>query len=252
MENVDQILNGVNIKDFKRWIGELAGMGYTSAYSVLNAKDFEVPQSRSRCFMVSMTKGRRYSFPEPCPDGRIMADILEDRPDEGLYLSEKEISTYERHREAQEEQGHGFGWPPSESVGYAHALTTKPDRASQSFIIVCGDLNSPHRIDQTNRVHSDRGLSPCVCANVRKSGGPLIEDVRSGKIRIRCLTPLECWRLQGFPDTAFRKAKEAGVSNSQLYRQAGNSIAVPCLKAIFKGIYIDHRWVGAPSLEAFA
>lgn len=91
-----------------------------------------------------------------------------------------------------------------------------------------------------------------MCANTRKSSGPLIEDVRSGKIRIRCLTPLECWRLQGFPDTAFRKAKEAGVSNAQLYRQAGNSIAVPCLKAIFKGIYIDRRWVGAPSLEAFA
>lgn len=49
---------------------------------------------------------------------------------------------------------------------------------------------------------------------------------------IRKLTPLECWRLQGFSDEAFYKAKNAGVSNSQLYKQAGNSVTVPVIKAI--------------------
>lgn len=49
---------------------------------------------------------------------------------------------------------------------------------------------------------------------------------------IRKLTPLECWRLQGFTDEQFNKAKDAGVSNSQLYKQAGNAVTVPIVEAI--------------------
>ena len=53
-------------------------------------------------------------------------------------------------------------------------------------------------------------------------------------LRIRKLTPLECWRLQGFTDEQFYKAKNAGVSNSQLYKQAGNSVTVNVIDAIVK------------------
>lgn len=52
--------------------------------------------------------------------------------------------------------------------------------------------------------------------------------------RIRKLTPKECWRLMGFADEDFEKAKNAGVSNSQLYKQAGNSIVVNVLEAILR------------------
>lgn len=51
-------------------------------------------------------------------------------------------------------------------------------------------------------------------------------------IRIRRLTPRECWKLQGFPDEYFDKAKAAGISDTQLYKQAGNSVSVPVAKAI--------------------
>lgn len=54
--------------------------------------------------------------------------------------------------------------------------------------------------------------------------------------RIRKLTPRECWRLMGFDDADFDKAQAAGISNTQLYKQAGNSIVVNCLEAIFGGI----------------
>lgn len=53
-------------------------------------------------------------------------------------------------------------------------------------------------------------------------------------IRIRRLTPRECWRLQGFPDWAFDRAKESGVSDTQLYRQAGNSVTVNVVYEIAK------------------
>ena len=54
--------------------------------------------------------------------------------------------------------------------------------------------------------------------------------------RIRKLTPLECWRLMGFDDTDFHKAEKVN-SNTQLYKQAGNSIVVNVLMAILKGLY---------------
>ena len=53
-------------------------------------------------------------------------------------------------------------------------------------------------------------------------------------VRIRKLTEKECWRLQGFTDEQFYKAKESGVSNSQLYKQAGNAVSVPVVDAIVK------------------
>ena len=51
--------------------------------------------------------------------------------------------------------------------------------------------------------------------------------------KVRKLTPRECWRLQGFPDWAFDKAEEVN-SNSQLYKQAGNSVTVNVIAAIAK------------------
>lgn len=58
--------------------------------------------------------------------------------------------------------------------------------------------------------------------------------------RIRKLTPKECWRLMGFDDEDFEKAKAAGISNSQLYKQAGNSIVVNVLEGILRNLLINH------------
>ena len=51
-------------------------------------------------------------------------------------------------------------------------------------------------------------------------------------VRIRRLTPRECWRLQGFPDEYFDKAKAAGISDSQLFKMAGNAVTVNVARAI--------------------
>lgn len=57
------------------------------------------------------------------------------------------------------------------------------------------------------------------------------QGVVTSNFRIRKLTPRECWRLQGFPDWAFDKAQEVN-NNSQLYKQAGNSVTVNVIKEI--------------------
>ncbi len=57
-------------------------------------------------------------------------------------------------------------------------------------------------------------------------------NLLADNIRIRRLTPRECWRLQGFPDEYFDKAKAAGISDTQLYKQAGNGVTVNVARAI--------------------
>jgi len=81
---------------------------------------------------------------------------------------------------------------------------------------------------QVGRVYGTDGIAPTL--STMQGGGqePKILD----DYRVRKLTPLECWRLQGFPDWAFDRAREAGLSDSQLYKQAGNSVTVLVIKAI--------------------
>lgn len=55
-------------------------------------------------------------------------------------------------------------------------------------------------------------------------------------MRIRKLTPKECWRLMGFDDADFDKAQSVGMSNTQLYKQAGNSIVVPVLEEVLRNL----------------
>lgn len=86
-------------------------------------------------------------------------------------------------------------------------------------------LNNPTH--SNDRIYSDEGISPTL--NTMQGGNrqPFIQN----DYRIRKLTPLECFRLQGFPDSYIKP-----VSNSQLYKQAGNSISVPVIQAILKNL----------------
>jgi DNA (cytosine-5)-methyltransferase 1 len=63
------------------------------------------------------------------------------------------------------------------------------------------------------------------------------QGVVTPRYRIRKLTPLECWRLQGFSDEAHNKVRDAGVSSSQLYKQAGNSVSVNVIEELIKKLY---------------
>ena len=88
MENVPQVHNGKNLPDFEDWIASLEYLGYKNYYQDLNAKDYGIPQSRNRCFMVSILNGERdFKFPEPIPLNMVMKDLLEDEVDEKYYIN---------------------------------------------------------------------------------------------------------------------------------------------------------------------
>lgn len=97
--------------------------------------------------------------------------------------------------------------------------------------ILTGTIEIKGYLDIMKRVYDPHGISPTL--HSMQGGGrqpKLMED--SKMTRIRKVTPKECWRLMGFTDEDFAKA-QAVNSDSQLYKQAGNSIVVQVLEAIF-------------------
>lgn len=104
-------------------------------------------------------------------------------------------------------------------------------------IIEAGYYSYPNsnKKHQTNTVYSDEGISPALNATDYKNPNKIM----TSDIKIRKLTPLECWRLMGFDDEDFNKVQSSGVSDTQLYKQAGNSIVVDCLYHIFKSLLVD-------------
>ena len=102
---------------------------------------------------------------------------------------------------------------------------------SENKIIQLGNVMPTATRENPNqgRIYDTKGIAPTI-TDVSGGGGrqPMIVTGN----RIRKLTPLECWRLMGFSDVDFRKA-ESRSSNTQLYKQAGNSIVKNVLIAVF-------------------
>lgn len=114
--------------------------------------------------------------------------------------------------------------------GLSPTLNTMQGGNRQPQIIVRPCL-TPDRVKkrQNGRRFKENG-EPAFTATVADRNGVMLKT--GDVVAIRKLTPRECWRLQGFSDEQFDKAKNAGVSNSQLYKQAGNAVTVPVVRAI--------------------
>ena len=113
--------------------------------------------------------------------------------------------------------------------GLSHCLNTMQEGGREPKIIEPNVSVHPlSKKREFDGFHTD--FSPCLLATDYKAP----KCTLTNSFRIRKLTPLECWRLMGFDDEDFYKARNAGISNSQLYKQAGNSIVVNVLRAIFR------------------
>src|SRR5699024_4729928 len=105
-------------------------------------------------------------------------------------------------------------------------LSPTINSTSEPKIAVVGNTSRTNHNSQN--IYDSSGLAPTISARDYK--GP--KQVMTEDVRIRKLTPLECWRLQGFSDKQFDKAQQSGLSNSQLYKQAGNAVTVNVVKYI--------------------
>lgn len=95
MENVPQVHGADNVEDFNKWQLRLEELGYKNYWQDLIATDYGIPQTRNRCFMVSILGDYNYTFPKPKPLKLKLKDMLEDNVDEKYYLSDKQLESLE-------------------------------------------------------------------------------------------------------------------------------------------------------------
>lgn len=201
IENVKNLLSINRGLDFLKLQIELDEIGYDVEWSVLDSAEV-VPQHRERIFIVGHLRGRRTRKVFPIIRSSRQATI---RPDTANTLTT-------RYGEAQ-----GAG---------SYLVESKPSKVRQ-----IGNISSSNSFGgnpQIGRVYNLEGIPPTL--STMQGGGQ--EPKVLVNLQVRKLTPRECWRLQGFPDWAFFKAHEAGLSDSQLYKQAGNSVTVPVVRLI--------------------
>ena len=108
MENVKALVQKKFMPEFQRWIATLDGLGYTSFWQVLNAKDFGVPQNRERVFMVSILGDASFEFPKPFPLEKRLRDVLEENVPEQYYLKDEQVQRILAHCERKQAEGCGF------------------------------------------------------------------------------------------------------------------------------------------------
>ena len=268
LENVKGLLNHDKGNTFEVILSALDELGYDVEWQVLNSKDFGVPQNRERVFIIGHLRGERGRkvFPiggknEKSSAERLGINILRNTKNpngtakgtrdivhdpKGIvgtlmatdYKGPKQVAipneikkygvlqpNFNQSGVVYETDGisptirtmQGGGLEPKIRVREA----TKQGYAEAS---VGDSVNLSHPNSKTRRGRVGEGI-----ANTLATGDS--QGVVMPNFRIRKLTPRECWRLQGFPDWAFDKAQEVN-SNSQLYKQAGNSVTVNVIKEI--------------------
>ena len=208
IENVKGLTTHDNGRTLTVILNTLRNLGYNVHCEVLNARDFGVPQNRERVYIVALNFdcdcdfgdgfNAGFAFPKGVQSRAKLRDVLEPSVESKYYLSQVYLDGLKRHKILQESKGRGFGYEVLANDGVANA-------------IVCGGMGRERNLVKDEQV--PKGLSAYP------------KDRNSE--HVRKLTPRECARLQGFPDTF-----EIPVGFSTAYRQFGNSVAVPVIRAI--------------------
>ena len=230
LENVKGLLNHQKGDTFETMLRVLDELGYNVEWQVLNSKNFGVPQNRERVFIIGHLRGEctRRVFP-------IERDVPEINPKRQIDFV---VPVLTPNRLEKRQNGRRFktnGEPmftltaqdqhgillQDKKLKIREATTKGYAEASVGDSVNIANINS-----KTKRGRVGNQIANTLLASEQ-------QGVVGSDYRIRRLTPRECWRLQGFPDSAFDKA-QAVTSNSQLYKQAGNSVTVNVIAEIAK------------------
>lgn len=238
MENVKNLVGKKFRQQFDEWCEYLTDLGYTNYhnnYKCLNAKDFELAQNRERIFMISVFgEHDEIEFPEGVKLTKTLKDFLEDEVDEKYYLSEERVCKIYNWKAYQRPLERVLG-----KNSIIPTLTARGGGEWHSGMIILGEkFENTTNVDRIIREQRcDEGLrffKDNVCGAIRtiNSGGDKRVIEIEPNFRIRRLTPRECLRLQGVSDRDIDKMISIGLSDSSLYKLAGNSIAKNVLDAL--------------------
>lgn len=243
MENVRECHNGKNAPLFFEWTSFLRSIGYKNFYTDMDAKNYGIPQTRKRCFMLSiLDENAYYEFPQACGLNYSVKEFLEDKVDKKYYVKEETalplIKKMEKECPSATIIDDTYGFDNSEVRYFPDVCPTlRAAKANLKCIVAMRGRNSDS-LNQTPGTSTEQRLekNKTNCSNA-------ITTVQKDNLifenkQLRNLTPKEVWRLFGFEDKDVEKASEF-VPDTQLYKQGGNCIVVNCLVAIlgqlFKG-----------------
>jgi len=204
-------------RTFKQFQEALRKIGYFIHSDILNTKDYGVPQNRERVYITGFLDSEVYYSFNYAPKQKLakkLADILENDVDDKYYVN-REIKNYKSQANTIHDINKFSSTICAGSHGYA-----------LGYIKVAGSVDIKSN-DSNKRVYSIDGIAPTI--TTMQGGHQEPKILRKSKIRK--LTPRECLRLQDFPDT-FKFV----CSDSQIYKQAGNSMSVNILEMIFRQI----------------
>jgi DNA (cytosine-5)-methyltransferase 1 len=237
IENVKALISKKHKESFEMILKDLEDLGYTNYWQVLNGKDYGIPQNRERVFIISIRgEHEPYEFPLPFDNGLRLKDMLEDEVDEKYYISDEKIKgLIERLKDKNQDISYCI------DSNYWKGTTPKQflEKSRRQLVAELNKLIQVGEVDikgneSIRRVYSPEGVSPTL---TDMQGGHRQPKVVEPNYRIRKLTPKECWRLMGFDDSDIDKCINAGISNTQLYKMAGNSVMVKKLECILRKLF---------------
>ena len=266
LENVKGLLNHDKGNTFEFILSALDELGYDVEWQVLNSKNFGVPQNRERVFIIGHLRGERTRNVFPISGESEQSDHQPPKI-EIIGNTRNPNGTSKGTKSVVYGSGGVVGTLTATDYKEPKQVAIKQFGILQPNFNQCGVIYETDGIAPTIRAYQGGGLEPKIRVKEATSKGYAEAEVgdsvnlshpnsktRRGRVgkqvantlltgesqgvvepnfRIRKLTPRECWRLQGFPDWAFDKAQEVN-SNSQLYKQAGNSVTVNVIAAIAK------------------
>jgi len=257
-ENVRGLLSDADGVTFKVWLDMLGGKSvngnpvlfpnenstpYHIYWQVLNAKHYGIPQNRERVFIIGIRDDadNTFRFPKTQHLNKKLKDVLEDSVDDKYFLSEKAINgvintnnkrvnqNYNKHKNTIEKGDFMDSYNQTIHKDITPTITSRIT-GSNNYHIFEGkvvQLNQSKESGgkqpyQQNRMYEINGINPALNAGQSVWGGNIINTKQ-----IRRLTPRECFRLMDFPEDF-----KWSVSDTQAYKQAGNSIVVNVLAEI--------------------
>ena len=210
-ENVKGLLNHDGGKTYETMLRTLDELGYDAQWGILNTKFHGLPQNRERVYIVANLRERSST--------KILFERGNGITDKVARIQQSIIGNY--HTKS----------------GKTHQRSGVLNENSIAPCLIASDYKEPRMVkigtagndSLSNRIYSDKGVSATLCAG-NNGGGKRVGGLYNIEHKVRRLTPKECFRLQGFKDEMVELGYKLGISDSQLYKMAGNAVSVPVVE----------------------